>query len=191
MAEKTDTQTGRSQSGRKRERSDDSPAGPGSGVERTVHTADTDGVDLMPDERVIENGHPGWNLWWKHITAGVLVALAGVSSADVGGIALGVLFGGGLIAYAAASRQSSRYTVTDERVRGTVGLVGSTSREYRMADVQSITTDRGLTDRLLGHGRITIKTAANDRMTFRAVPEYGRVANSIRKQQRKYERKRE
>jgi uncharacterized membrane protein YdbT with pleckstrin-like domain len=81
----------------------------------------------------------------------------------------------------------SRYAVTDERVKVKLGLLSKVAREYRIADVNSITTSQSVFERLLGHGSIAIRTASNDEIVWHGVPEYKEVAGSIREEQRKYE----
>lgn len=154
---------------------------------QTTHQAETDGIDLLPDETVLENVHPGWSVWWKHLAFAGFLLLAGLGSGSGEGIFWGLALGGGLAGYVVAARQRSRYIVTNERVKAKVGLLSSWSREYRIADVNSITTDQSLFERVLGHGHVTLRTASNDEMELYGVPEYDQVAHSIRKRQRAQE----
>lgn len=152
--------------------------------EVSTHQAKTDGLDVMQGESVLQNRRPGWSLWWKQIGLAVLVLLVGVGGdAAAGGIfAAALIFG-----YVVLSRMQSRYIVTDERVKVKVGLLSKVAREYRIADVNSITTSQSIFERLLGHGSIAIRTASNDEIVWHGVPEYKEVAGSIREEQRKYE----
>lgn len=153
-------------------------------TETTTHQADTDGIDLLQGESVLQNRRPGWAIWWKQIALAVLVLLSGVAGdAAAGGfLVAAIIFG-----YVVLSRMQSRYLVTDERVKMKTGLLSKQSREYRIPDLQSITTSQSVFERLLGHGSITIRTASNDEIVWHSVPEYKDVANSIREEQRAQE----
>lgn len=148
------------------------------------HQADTDGIDLMQGESVLQNRRPSWALWWKQILLAVFFLLGGL-----GGDALlgGILFGGGIFAYVVIARLQSRYIVSDERVKMNVGLISSKSREYRIADIQSLSTQQSIFEKLFGDGSVTLRTASNDEITWVSVPDYQDVANTIREEQRQYD----
>ena len=157
------------------------------GAETVQHRADTDGIDLMQKESVLENRHPSWTLWAKVLVLGGIILLGGLASADGGGIVAGLLVGGGIFAYVVYARKRSRYIVTTERVKASVGLISSETREYRVPDIQSLSTSQGIFEKILGHGSVTLKTAANDEITWHGVPDYKNVANTIREEQRAYD----
>jgi uncharacterized membrane protein YdbT with pleckstrin-like domain len=148
------------------------------------HQADTDGINLMQGESVLQNRRPSWTLWWKQIALGVFVLLAGLGGDAAAG---GILVGGGIFAYVVLARIQSRYVVTDERVKAKVGLLSKASREYRVADLNSLSTSQSIFERLVGHGSLTLRTASNDEIVWHGVPDYQDVANSIRQEQRKYD----
>lgn len=148
------------------------------------HREDTDGINLMQGESVLANRRPSWSLWWKQITLAVLVLLFGLAGdAAVGGILVAGLVAG----YVVLARMQSRYVVTDERVKAKVGLLSKATREYRIADLNSITTTQALHERMFGHGSITFRTASNDEITWHGVPEYEEVGNKVREAQRQYD----
>jgi len=147
------------------------------------HRASTDGIDLMQNETALENRRPGWAVWSWQIALAVVVLLVGAAGQSIGGIVAGaVIFG-----YVVISRMQSRYIVTDERVKATVGLLSKRSREYRIPDIQSLTTSQSIVERIFSHGSVTLKTASNDQITWTGVPEYSEVANTIREEQRAYD----
>ena len=148
------------------------------------HQADTDRINLMQGESVLQNRRPSWALWWKQIVLAVFFLLGGLGGDAIAG---GVVFGGGLFAYVVIARLQSRYVVTDERVKMNVGLISSKSREYRVADLQSLSTSQSIFERIFGDGSLTLRTASNDEITWVSVPEYQDVANTIREEQRQYE----
>lgn len=152
--------------------------------ETVQHQEETDGINLMQGESVLANRRPGWSLWWKEIGFAILVLLGGLAGDAAAG---GIVIAGALIGYATLSRMQSRYIVTDERVKAKLGLLSKTTREYRIADINSITTNQSIVERLLGYGSITLRTASNDEIVWHGVPEYEQVGNNIREQQRQYE----
>lgn len=148
------------------------------------HHAKTDGVTLMEGESVLENRRPSWTLWWKQIGLAVLVLLAGIG----GDAAIGGIVGAGLVfGYVVFSRAQSRYIVTDERIKGKIGVLSKEEMEYRIADIRSIGSSQSIFERLVGHGTIEFQSGANNKLIWHGVPEYKEVTNTVREQQRQYE----
>jgi len=156
---------------------------------QTTHRASTEGIDLLPDERVLANDHPGWSVWSGTLILAALVGLLGLGTlVDSAGAGLFfLLVAAGLVGYVYMARMSSRYIVTDERIKAKLGLVNSKTREYRIADIQSITTEQSFLEGLLGLGNIQIRTSANDQMTWKGVPDHDSTGTQIRRMQREYE----
>lgn len=153
-------------------------------TDTTTHRADTDGIDLMQNESVLENRRPSWSLWSTQIALAVLVLLGGLAGDAVLG---GVVIAAAIFGYVVVARMQSRYLVTTERVKVKVGLLSKESREYRIPDIQSLSTSESLLERLSGFGSITLRTASNDEITWHGVPDYQDVANTIREEQRAYD----
>ncbi len=156
---------------------------------QTTHRAETEGIDLLPDERVLSNDHPGWSVWSGTLILAALVGLLGLGTlAESAGAGIFfLLLGAGLVGYVYMARMSSRYIVTDERIKAKVGLLSTKTREYRIANIQSITTEQSFLEGLLGLGNIRIRTSANDQMTWKGVPNHNSTGKQIRKMQREYE----
>lgn len=150
------------------------------------HHAETDGINLMQNESVLQNRRPGWAIWWKHLALGAIFLLVGITGGTET-LPGGILLGGAFIGYAVLSRSQSRYIVTTERVKINLGLISSKTHEYRIPDIQSLATSQGMIERLLGYGTITVHTASNTRIEWRSVPGYEDVAQTIREEQRKYD----
>jgi len=157
--------------------------------QQTTHRASTEGIDLMPDEEVLVNQRPGWSVWMTHLVVGAFILLAGLASGSGEGIMGGLLIGGGLVGYVYLSRQSSRYIVTNERAKHKVGLLSKKTREYRISDIESLTTEMSISERLLGLGNISIRTAANDGVKWEGVPDHEQTARQIREMRREYDKK--
>lgn len=153
-------------------------------TERPQHQAETDGIQLLEGESVLENRRPSWTLWWWQIGLAVLVLLIGVGSdAPIGAIvAAGLIFG-----YVVLSRANSRYIITDERIKGKIGLLSSKTMEYRISDLRSLATSQGIFERLVGHGTLEFQAGANNKLIWHGVPDYEQVAHTARERQRAFE----
>jgi uncharacterized membrane protein YdbT with pleckstrin-like domain len=155
--------------------------------QQTTHRESTEGIDLLPDEQVLANAHPGWSVWWKHLLVAVLIVLGGLGTGEGSSILGGIVVGGAIVGYVYLSRIQSRYIVTNERVKGKVGLISSKTREYRISDLESISTEMSIMERLLSLGNIKMRTAANDQMRWGGVPNHEQVARQMRERRRAYD----
>jgi uncharacterized membrane protein YdbT with pleckstrin-like domain len=152
------------------------------GTETAIeHEAETDGIDLMQNESVLENRRPGWSVWWQQLAVAALLILAGAQSVEI------AFVGALVVGYVVLSRMQSRYIVTDERIRKQVGLISSASREYRIPDIESLSSSQSIFERVLGLGNITVRTSSNDSVTWEGVPKYEEVSKTIREEQRAYD----
>lgn len=149
------------------------------------HAAVTDGINVMEGESVLQNRHPGWGLWWKVLAAAAFVALIGIS-AGTDGIAF-IVLAAAMVGYVAVARMQSRYIVTDERIKMDIGFIRSTSREYRISDVQGIDTSQGIIAKIFSIGDISVRTADGTQIPWKGVPNHEEVAQEIRKHQRQYD----
>lgn len=157
--------------------------------EQTTHKASTEGVDLLRDERVLVNRHPGWSVWSTQLIIGAIMLLVGLSTGSAEGIMAGVVIGGGIFGVVYLGRQRSRYVITSERVKSKVGLLSSSSREYRISDIESISTEASLIEGLLGLGNISYRTSANDGIKWEGVPDHEQAARQVREMRRQYDKK--
>lgn len=155
--------------------------------EPTTHRTSTEGIDLLPDEEALVNTHPGWSVWWKHLLVAGVFALFGLSSGEAGSIVGGLIISGGIVGVVYLARMQSRYIVTSERVKGKVGLISKSSREYRISDIESVSTEQSIMERILSLGNIQFRTAANDTMIWGGVPDHEQVGRQIRERRRHYD----
>ena len=152
------------------------------------HKAPTEGISTLEGEVVLENRHPDWSNWPKATGLGmifVLGALGAIAGGSIGGFFGSVVVAGLLFGYVYLARKSSRYIVTNQRVKKKVGLVSSTTGETRISDIRSLATSQSLMERLLGKGAVQIdSTGAGGTIGIHGVSEHEDLAKVIRNQQR-------
>jgi len=150
------------------------------------HQAEVEGIRPMEGESILQNRHPGWGLWWKHLAAAAvifLIALAAGTEAIIGGL----IIAGGIVGYVAFARSKSRYIVTDERIKADIGFISSTTREFRISDIQGIDTSQSIVGSIFGIGDIEVRTADGAGIWWNGVPDHEDVAHTIRQHQRQYD----
>lgn len=183
-----DSQTSQSRqqsSSAKIEEENASPTKPDDETRSDRHEASTEGIDVMRGETVLENVRPAWSNWSKQLLLSVVFVCVGAIS-GVTQIML-VMFGlaAMLFLLVFASRSSSRYVVTDQRIRENVGLLSSSTGEIRVSDVQGVQTSSGLLEGLGGNGTIHVTGGgAGNTIDIESISDYKGVANTIREQQR-------
>ncbi|MBS3760230.1 PH domain-containing protein [Halodesulfurarchaeum sp.] len=145
------------------------------------HDAAPTGIDLLEAETVLQNRHPGWVIWWKHFLGAAVVLLYSVGSGG-GTLQWGSLFAGIIVATVAASRNRSRYIVTDKRMIKDVGLFRPERRADHYGNVADIEVSQSYIGNVFGIGTIVVRAANGTETTWRGVPEQQAVAMSIREQ---------
>lgn len=81
--------------------------------------------------------------------------------------------------------KKSSLIVTDERVVLRRGILRTDTREFRIEDIQQISTGRSLFESLLGAGNVQFSTAATSgNITFHGLKDYENTTNTIRNLQR-------
>lgn len=132
-------------------------------TDQPTHQADTDGIQLLDGESLLENRRPSWTLWWWQIGLAVLVLLIGVGGdAAFGGIVAAALIFG----YVVLARAQSRYIVTSERIKAKIGLLSSQTMEYRISDLRSLATKQSIWERIVGHGTLEFQAGANNNLIW-------------------------
>lgn len=149
------------------------------------------GISLLEGEQVLKNVLPSWVNWWLLLLPSVLIALFGLIvlvSGDFGGGLVFLVLAGILFSYVRYSRKRSRYIVTNQRVKKSVGILRRTTGETRIADIRGLTTEQSILERLVGKGSILIDSGtAAGRLGIKGVPEHEELARTIREQQRRIE----
>lgn len=149
------------------------------------------GITLLEDEQVLKNVLPSWINWTILLVPSGLITLLGLIvliSGDFGGAVIFFILAGLLYAYVRYARKRSRYIVTNQRVKKSVGILRRTTGETRIADIRGLTTEQGILERLVGKGSVLIDSgAAAGRLGIKGVANHEELATTIREQQRRLE----
>lgn len=149
------------------------------------------GISLLDGEQVLKNVLPSWVNWWLLLIPAAILALIGliaVIDGDVGGSLIFFILAGILYMYVRISRQRSRYIVTNQRVKKSVGILRKSTGETRIADIRGLTTEQSILERLVGKGSVLIDSgAAAGRLGIKGVANHEELATTIREQQQRIE----
>lgn len=149
------------------------------------------GINLLEGEEVLKNELPSWVNWWILLIPAAVIAIVGVIafiSGDFAGGLIILLIAGIPISYVRYARRQSRYIVTNQRVKKSVGLLRKSTGEVRIADIRGLSTEQGLLERLVGKGSVLIDSgAAAGKLGIQGVANPQDVAATIREQQRRIE----
>lgn len=149
------------------------------------------GISLLEGEEVLKNELPSWVNWWILLVPAAIIALVGIVailSGDFAGGLIILLVAGIPVSYVRYARRRSRYIVTNQRVKKSVGLLRKSTGEVRIADIRGLSTEQGLLERLVGKGSVLIDSgAAAGKLGIQGVADPQDVAATIREQQRRIE----
>lgn len=150
-----------------------------------------EGITLLEGERVLKNELPSWVNWWILLVPAALVALVGllvILGGDFGSGLVFLLVAGIPIAYVRTARKRSRYIVTNQRVKKSVGLLRKSTGEVRIADIRGLSTNQSLLERLVNKGSVLIDSGASaGKLGIKGVADPQGLAAAIREQQRRVE----
>lgn len=132
-----------------------------------------EGLSLLQDEEVIHDVRPSWSKWMGSIIIGVVTSVA--------------LIGIPILLWVWVARKNMRYIVTNQRLIEASGILGTSTTEYRIADLRQIQTGATWSEKTMGHGNLQFSTGTVDMITFHGIPNHQKVANSIREVQREIE----
>jgi len=148
-------------------------------------------MDLHPGEQVVFEGRPVWRAILSFYISGfigaILVGLVlgfAISSA-VGVVAWLVLFAL-VVLVGFVRRVSTRYTITNQRLRIERGLLSKHVQQTRIERVQNVNTNQTFVSRLLRVGTVDFDTAGTDDsdFTFIGVGDPARVVEAVDRAQR-------
>lgn len=139
------------------------------------------------NEQVIYEGRPSWRSILGFYIAGLLIVAAAAALAFVvsgGGLAAAV--GGavflGLLVIGWLKRISTRYSITDRRLRIQRGIVARNVEEARVERVQNVNVRQSVLQRILQVGTVDFDTASNradDTFQFRGVAQPEKIVRLV------------
>lgn len=129
-------------------------------------------MEARAGEHVLYEGHPSFRALMSFYSLGVIAVVVVVA---IGAVAdfLGTAIPIAAVLLAATlligwlRRVSTKYLITNQRLRITRGIVRRRVQETRLGRVQNVTYDQGILDRLLNVGTVDFDTAGTDDSEFR------------------------
>jgi uncharacterized membrane protein YdbT with pleckstrin-like domain len=148
-------------------------------------------MDLHPGEEIVFEGRPVWrSILSFYITGFIAAVIVGaivglVASAGVGVVVFLVLFAG-VVLVGFFRRISTRYTITNQRLRIERGLLSKHVQQTRIERVQNVNTNQTFVSRMLRVGTVDFDTAGTDDsdFTFIGVGSPHRVVEAVDRAQR-------
>jgi membrane protein YdbS with pleckstrin-like domain len=130
---------------------------------------------------------PSWWHFFREIVIAGVLAVAGlyrlITHPGTPMLAF-VLWAGAAAVFGLISlaRRYTSWSLTSDRLIARRGLIASHRREMELSDVRSIEVDRGVMQRMLGLGNVTIASAASADFVIRMlnIPDPERVAEMLR-----------
>jgi uncharacterized membrane protein YdbT with pleckstrin-like domain len=148
-------------------------------------------MELHPGEEIVFQGRPVWRSILAFyvlgllgaIVVGVVVALA-VSTGV--GVAAWLLLFALIVLVGFLRRVSTRYTITNQRLRIQRGILSRNVQQTRIERVQNVTTQQSLIARVLRVGTVDFDTAGTDDsdFTFVGVGDPASVVAAVDRAQR-------
>jgi uncharacterized membrane protein YdbT with pleckstrin-like domain len=128
-------------------------------------------MDLHSGEEIVFEGRPVWRSTLSFYITGLIgAAVVGVLAGLIGGTVLGVLVWLVLFAivvlFGLIRRISTRYTITNQRLRIQRGLLSKHVQQTRIERVQNVNTSQTFVSRLLHVGTVDFDTAGTDDSDF-------------------------
>jgi uncharacterized membrane protein YdbT with pleckstrin-like domain len=153
-------------------------------------------MDYAENEQVIYEGRPSWrSILSFYIMGVVLVAVAAALGLVIFSVALAVAVGIAafllLVVVGWLRRLSTRYAITDRRLRIQRGILSRKSEEARVERVQNVSVSQTLPERILRVGTIDFDTASNrptDLFQFRGIANPNAVVELVNRAQHAHSR---
>ena len=128
-------------------------------------------MDLHPGEEIVFEGRPVWRSilsfyitgFIASVVVGAIVGL--VASTGLGVVVFLVLFAG-IVLVGFFRRISTRYTITNQRLRIERGLLSKHVQQTRIERVQNVNTNQTFVSRILRVGTVDFDTAGTDDSDF-------------------------
>jgi len=149
-------------------------------------------MDLHPGEEIVFEGRPIWRSILSFYISGLLGAavvgvLVGLAAGSAIGVAVWLVLFAVVILVGFVRRISTRYTITNQRLRIERGLLSKHVQQTRIERVQNVNTNQTFVSRLLRVGTVDFDTAGTDDsdFTFVGVGDPPRVVEAVDHAQRK------
>lgn len=144
-------------------------------------------MELAPNEQVIYEGRPSWrSILGFYIGGLAIVAIAGAIAFFASGAGLAAAVAGAvlvlLLIVGWLKRISTRYSITDRRLRIQRGIVARKVEEARVERVQNVSVSQGVLERILQVGTVDFDTASNradDTFQFRGIADPGEIVRLV------------
>jgi uncharacterized membrane protein YdbT with pleckstrin-like domain len=128
---------------------------------------------MRAGERALYEGRPSWRALMTFYVAGIGVAalvlvILGLLADEWGvAVVIAAIIAGLTLVIGYLRRVSTKYLITNQRLRITRGIVRRHVQETRLERVQNVNYQQGALDRLLGVGTVDFDTAGTDDSEFR------------------------
>jgi uncharacterized membrane protein YdbT with pleckstrin-like domain len=132
-------------------------------------------MELRPNERELYEGRPSWRALMGFYAVGiglavvVLVVLGVLADSWATAVVIAAVIAGLTLLIGFLRRVSTKYLVTNQRLRISRGIVSRKVQETRLERVQNVNYEQGVIDRVLGVGTVDFDTAGTDDSEFRFV----------------------
>lgn len=144
-------------------------------------------MDTEQNEQVIYEGRPSWrSILGFYIVGLVVVAAAAAIGFFAGGVAIAAAAGGAafvlLLIVGWLKRISTRYAISDRRLRIQRGIVARNVEEARIERVQNVNVRQSILERVLQVGTIDFDTASNrpdDTFEFRGIAQPEKIVQLV------------
>jgi uncharacterized membrane protein YdbT with pleckstrin-like domain len=130
-------------------------------------------LELRAGEHELYEGRPSWRALMSFYLGGLGLALAVVLVVGLalGEWALALVIAGALavltLVVGYMRRVSTKYLITNQRLRISRGIVRRNVQETRLERVQNVNYNQSVLDRMLGVGTVDFDTAGSDDSEFR------------------------
>jgi uncharacterized membrane protein YdbT with pleckstrin-like domain len=129
-------------------------------------------MDLQPGEEIVFEGRPVWRSTLAFYIKGFVGALVVAIVVAIAGIATGLAIALWLVLFALVvlvgfiRRLSTRYSITNQRLRIERGLLSRKVQQTRIERVQNVNTSQSVVERVLRVGTVDFDTAGTDDSDF-------------------------
>ena len=130
-------------------------------------------MELRAGEHGLYEGRPSWRALMSFYVGGVglaviVVVILGVLAGSwVPALVIAAVIAGLTLVTGYLRRVSTKYLITNQRLRISRGVVRRNVQETRLERVQNVNYQQGVLDRMLGVGTVDFDTAGTDDSEFR------------------------